>query len=69
VLEDVGFARIREAWLRRAHPLGTPLTIRDALRIRTGVFAGLSAKGELLLSVGDAISAISTGDVLLGQED
>jgi BirA family biotin operon repressor/biotin-[acetyl-CoA-carboxylase] ligase len=69
VLEDVGFARIREAWLRRAHPLGTPLTIRDAQRIRTGVFAGLSAKGELLLSVGDAISAISTGDVLLGQED
>ncbi len=67
VLEGEGFAAIREAWLGRAHPLGTPVTIKDALRIRTGVFAGLSAEGELLLSVGDACHAISTGDVLLGQ--
>jgi BirA family biotin operon repressor/biotin-[acetyl-CoA-carboxylase] ligase len=69
VLARDGFAQIRDAWLRRAHPLGTPVTIKDALRIRTGVFAGLSAQGELLLSVGDTTRAISTGDVLLGQGD
>jgi len=69
VLARDGFAPIRDAWLQWAHPLGTPVSIKDALRIRTGVFAGLSARGELLLSAGDAIHTISTGDVLLGQGD
>jgi BirA family biotin operon repressor/biotin-[acetyl-CoA-carboxylase] ligase len=69
VLARAGFAPVRDAWLGRAHPLGTPVTIRSALRIRTGVFAGLSAQGELLLSADDTISAVSTGDVLLGEED
>jgi BirA family biotin operon repressor/biotin-[acetyl-CoA-carboxylase] ligase len=69
VLARDGFAPIRQAWLQRAHPLGTPITIRDRLRVRTGVFAGLSPRGELLLSEDDAIHTISTGDVLLGQED
>ena len=69
VLARDGFAPVREAWLRWAHPLGTPVTIKDARQVRTGVFAGLSAQGELLLSMGDAIHTISTGDVLLGQED
>ena len=69
VLAREGFAPIRQAWLQRAHPLGTPITIRDRLRVRTGVFAGLSPRGELLLSEDDAIHTISTGDVLLGQED
>ncbi len=67
VLARDGFGPIRDAWLQRAHPLGTPVTIKDAMRSRTGVFAGLSAQGELLLSDGDAVHTISTGDVLLGQ--
>ena len=69
VLARDGFSPIRDAWLGWAHPLGTPVTIKDALRIRTGVFAGLSALGELLLSNGDTIDAVSTGDVLLGEGD
>jgi BirA family biotin operon repressor/biotin-[acetyl-CoA-carboxylase] ligase len=69
VLAAEGFAPIRATWLRRAHPLGTPVTIKDASRIRTGVFAGLSARGELLLSAGGVIETVSTGDVLLGQGD
>jgi BirA family biotin operon repressor/biotin-[acetyl-CoA-carboxylase] ligase len=68
VLAREGFSPIRDAWLERAHPLGTSVTIRDRLRIRTGVFAGLSDRGELLLSDGDRTDTISTGDVLLGQE-
>ncbi len=67
VLAQAGFAPVRDAWLERAHPLGTPVTIKDSLRSREGVFAGLSPRGELLLSVGGQIHAISTGDVLLGQ--
>jgi BirA family biotin operon repressor/biotin-[acetyl-CoA-carboxylase] ligase len=69
VLAGDGFAPIRGAWLERAHPVGTPVTIKDALRIRTGVFAGLSAQGELLVSEGGTVHAVSTGDVLLGQGD
>ncbi len=69
VLAREGFAPIRVAWLGCAHPLGTPVTIKERSRVRTGVFAGLSAQGELLLSDGDTIHAISTGDVLLGQGD
>jgi BirA family biotin operon repressor/biotin-[acetyl-CoA-carboxylase] ligase len=67
VLGRDGFAPIRGAWLCRAHPVGTPLTIKDSLRSRAGVFAGLSPRGELLLSQGGQIHTISTGDVLLGQ--
>jgi BirA family biotin operon repressor/biotin-[acetyl-CoA-carboxylase] ligase len=67
VLAEDGFAPIRAAWLGRAHPTGTPVTIRDSLRSRAGLFAGLSPRGELLLSVGSQIHTISTGDVLLGQ--
>jgi BirA family biotin operon repressor/biotin-[acetyl-CoA-carboxylase] ligase len=69
VLARDGFAPIRDAWLGRAHPLGTQITIKDALRIRKGVFAGLSGQGELLLSVHDTVHAVSTGDVLLGERD
>jgi BirA family biotin operon repressor/biotin-[acetyl-CoA-carboxylase] ligase len=67
-LADEGFAPVRAAWLAAAHPIGTPVTIKDALRLREGAFAGLSAEGALLLSVAGEIAVISTGDVLLGQE-
>jgi BirA family biotin operon repressor/biotin-[acetyl-CoA-carboxylase] ligase len=67
VLARDGFAPIRDAWLARAHPLGTPVTIKESMRIRRGVFAGLSAQGELLLSDNKTVHTISTGDVLLGQ--
>ncbi len=66
VLAGAGFAPVRDAWLNRAYPRGTPITIKDALRIRTGEFAGLSPSGELLLSAGGTVHMISTGDVLLG---
>jgi BirA family biotin operon repressor/biotin-[acetyl-CoA-carboxylase] ligase len=66
-LGALGFAPVRAAWLGRAHAVGTPLTVKDGLRSRDGVFAGLSPRGELLLSAGGQIDAISTGDVLLGQ--
>ncbi|MCB8875824.1 biotin--[acetyl-CoA-carboxylase] ligase [Acidisoma silvae] len=69
LLAQTGFGPIRAAWLERAHPIGTPITVRDARgdSMAEGLFAGLSETGELLLSMGATIRAISTGDVLLGQ--
>jgi BirA family biotin operon repressor/biotin-[acetyl-CoA-carboxylase] ligase len=64
---DAPGARIREAWLARAHPVGTPLTVRGARGELHGSFAGLSETGELLLRGKDRIEPISTGDILLGQ--
>ena len=69
VLSAQGFAPVRDAWLRRAHPPGTPVTIADARGVRAGLFAGLSSRGELLLSADGTIHTVSTGDVLLGQGD
>lgn len=60
-------AEIRAAWLARAHPLGTPMRVQSGGEMREGVFAGLSAAGELLLRNKDRIDTINTGEVLLGQ--
>ncbi len=66
ILAESGPAPILEAWLARAHPLGTPLTIRTAQNTTTGTFAGLSPAGELLLAQNNHTARINTGDVLLG---
>lgn len=58
-------ADIREAWLLRGHPQGTPLEISYAGQRRAGLFAGLSASGELLLQCENRIETINTGEVLL----
>jgi len=59
-------AAIRQAWLARAHPIGTRLEIRTVQQTRGGTFAGLSPSGELLLRTETRIEPISTGDVMLG---
>jgi len=63
---DAHAEAIQQAWLARAHPIGTPIEIRDARGSRTGSFAGLSPTGELLLQTKNRIEPISTGDILLG---
>lgn len=59
------FAR---AWLARAHPLGTPLTIHaTADDVTTGEFAGIEPDGALqLLTPGGKIELVHAGDVALG---
>ncbi len=64
--QDADALQIRENWLARAHPVGTELQIRTAHRTQTGIFAGLSPAGELLLQTNDRIEPISTGEILLG---
>ncbi len=52
-----------EAWLARAHPVGTLLDVKTARRQVRGAFAGLTSKGELRIS-GEA-SVISSAEVFL----
>ena len=57
------FAR---AWLARAHPVGTPLTVHSGRdEVVTGRFAGIEADGALRLDVGGQIQLIRAGDVHL----
>jgi len=60
---DSGFAHIREAWLARAHPLGTPLRASIGGRTEEGLFAGLDEDGAMLLDTPDGRKRIVAGDV------
>lgn len=54
IWDRLGFAPVREAWLERAHPVGTPVTVRlGAQGEMRGSFADLDADGALLLDQGD----------------
>ena len=62
---DQPAATLHIAWLARAHPIGTALTIRYAGNELAGSFVGLSAEGHLLLRTLDGVQTISSGEVLL----
>src|SRR5205085_3022167 len=55
-----------EDWLRRAHPVGTPLTIhKGADDTVSGHFAGLEPDGALRLDTAGGAQVIRAGDVEL----
>lgn len=59
-----GFGPVREAWLARAHPIGTPLSVRTSRSNLAGTFDGLDADGVLLLKDSDGkLHRIAAGDV------
>ena len=59
-----GFAPVREAWLARAHPAGTALSVRLPTATRNGTFENLDSDGVLLLRGDDgALHRIAAGDV------
>lgn len=59
-----GFAPIAQAWLARAHPVGTPLVARLGTEDVTGRFDGLDPDGALRLALdGGGIRAIHAGEV------
>jgi BirA family biotin operon repressor/biotin-[acetyl-CoA-carboxylase] ligase len=62
-----GFAPVRERWLARAHPIGTPLAVRLAgTAPLDGLFDGLSADGALRLRLpSGGVQAIHAGDVFM----
>lgn len=61
--EPGAFAR---AWLARAHPVGTPLTVHSSKEeMISGAFAGIEPDGALQLSVDGNVQVIRAGDVSL----
>lgn len=60
-----GFAAIREAWLARAQPPGTPISAEVRGARRSGFFAGLAPDGALLLQLDGRQERIDTGEILL----
>jgi BirA family transcriptional regulator, biotin operon repressor / biotin---[acetyl-CoA-carboxylase] ligase len=59
-----GFAPIRQAWLVRAHPVGTPLWIVNGGQRVSGRFRTLAEDGALLLDGDDgALHMVHAGDV------
>ena len=62
--EPDAFAR---AWLARAHPLGTSLTVHTGKdETVTGTFAGIENDGALRLNTGSDVQIVRAGDVQLG---
>ena len=61
-----GSALMANAWLARAHPAGTPLTVHIAPgETRSGRFAGIEADGALRLKTASGLEIIHAGDVEL----
>ena len=60
-------AQVRQAWLTYGHKTGTPLAIAYAGQQINGLFAGLSATGELLLQREGRIETLNTGEILLAK--
>jgi len=66
IFQTAGPDKIIDAWLSRAHPIGTPLEVQTPDQKTGGSFAGLSPAGELLLNVENRIETYRTGEILLG---
>ncbi len=60
-----GFAQVRARWLERAAGLGGPLRATTAAGAIEGLFAGLDARGRLLLRVQNAIETVESADIAL----
>lgn len=59
----LGFAAVRQAWLRRAHGLGRPITVRLEDETLEGVFADLDPDGALVLDCQGRSRLVTAGDV------
>ena len=65
VWRDAGFADIRTAWLARAHPPGTRLSVIHGGQPLVGAFAGLAGDGALELEDDSgARHLVHAGDIL-----
>ena len=62
-----GFAAIRDAWLARAHGLGTRIRARLVKEERSGMFEGIDDSGALLLNEGfGRLSVLPAADIFFG---
>jgi BirA family biotin operon repressor/biotin-[acetyl-CoA-carboxylase] ligase len=56
---------VRAAWLARAQPIGTPMTLKLPERVWAGAFAGLDDHGGLILATDEGMRVFSAGEVVL----
>ena len=61
-----GAAPIRDAWLARALPTGTAMTLKLPEREWAGGFVGLEADGSLRLATEGSVRRFAAGEVVLG---
>lgn len=58
-----GFSPIRDEWLKQAHGLGQPMTIRLPEVTYEGVFEGIDEDGGLLAAIDGQTKRFTSGDV------
>ena len=61
-----GFARVREAWLKKAAYIGAPIRVELPRETVEGRFETIDANGRLVLATRDGARTIEAGDVSLG---
>ena len=64
VRERNGLTPIREAWLARTLPAGTPLSLKMGEQEYVGIFAGLANDGSLLLETGGRVRSFAAGEIV-----
>lgn len=67
VFEREGFAPIRDAWLTRSLPSGSPLVVSDGKTYSEGRFVSIGENGELLLERDGTLRRIMTGEIFYGE--
>jgi len=65
--EGEGFETVREAWLKRAHPIGEPMSIDTGHERVSGLFMGLDGEGALVLDTDGGTRTFTFGDVSLAR--
>ena len=66
-LEKLGFARIRQDWLRQAARLGEEITAQVGEERITGIFDTIDEHGQLVLITGRGPRAIAAADVFFSE--
>ncbi len=62
-----GFPAIRTAWLERALPSGTPISVSAKEARLSGRFETIDAEGRLMLATPDGVIGIDVGDVIVSE--
>ncbi len=64
VLQNNGFPLVGKAWLARAQPIGSQMSLKLGSDVLHGTFSGLDDDGSLLLTIAGTRLRFTTGEVL-----